>query len=71
MNIIKSPFGGGVIIHPGTDEEAAKHQRVINGRAEFALRYMKEKGWGDDPTKISISQLMEIRAQGDWKNPKQ
>ncbi len=70
MNIIDAPLGGGKIAHFGTNEEATELQRGINARAEFALRYMKEKGWGDDPTKISITQLMEIRAQEDWKNPK-
>jgi len=70
MNIIDAPLGGGQILHFGTAESAAEHKRVINAWAEFSLRYMKEKGWGEYPTKISIQQLLEIRAQPEWKNPK-
>lgn len=69
MNIIDAPLGGGQILHFGTAESAEEHKRVIDARAEFSLRYMKENGWGDDPTKISIQQLMEIRAQPEWKKP--
>jgi hypothetical protein len=69
MNIIDAPFGVGQIVHFGTNEEAAEHERIINARADFALRYMKEKDWGEDPTKISIEQLLEIRAQPEWKKP--
>ena len=70
MNIIDAPLDGGQILHFGSKEDAIEHKRFIDARAEFSLRYMKEKGWGDDPTKISIQQLLEIRAQKEWKNPK-
>jgi hypothetical protein len=69
MNILKPPFGGGHIVHMGSSEDAVEHQRVISARGKFSLQYMKEKGWGDDPIKLSIQQIMEIREQPEWKKP--
>jgi len=69
MNIIDSPLGEGQIIHFGSEEDAIEHKRVINARAEFSLRYMKEKGWGLHPKKISVQQILEIREQEEWKKP--
>jgi hypothetical protein len=65
---IKLPFGG-FAISMGSDQEVKAEQEFINKRAAFTLKYMKEKGWGEDIEKLSIDQLMEIRDQPEWKNP--
>lgn len=53
----------------GTKEEADKEQQILNARHAFSMQYMKEKGWGEDFTQLSIQQIMEIRSQEGWKNP--
>ena len=63
MQKVKLPFGG-VVISP--DGERA--QRIIDKRAKVALEYMKQKGWGDDVTALSIDQILEIREQPEWQN---
>lgn len=68
MKKIIHPNGLPPAIHMGTDEEADKVQRTINARHEFILKYMAEKGWGDDPSTLTITQIMEIRKQDGWKN---
>lgn len=65
---IKLPFGG-FAISMGSDAEVKTEQDFINKRAAFVLKYMKEKGWGEDVKGLSFGQLMEIRAQPGWKNP--
>ena len=42
-------------------------QAVIDARHEFILKYMAEKGWGADPEALSLPQILEIRAQKEWK----
>jgi hypothetical protein len=64
MKTVKLPFGG-VVIHNMSDDA----QRIIDKRAEFTLKYMKEKSWGDDVAALSIDQILEIRQQPEWKNP--
>lgn len=56
--------------HAGTDEEAERHQKMINARHEFILAYCREKGWpvpGD--TVLPVAQILEIRKQPGWQNP--
>lgn len=67
-NVINIPYGLKVV-HFGTDKEAAEHQRVLYARGAFAEKYMKEKGWGENFTDLSIKQIMEIREQKEWKRP--
>ena len=69
MNIIENPLGLGHIVHMGSKEEAGEHQRVLNARGEFAKKYAKENGWGEDLEQLSMQQIMEIRKQEGWKNP--
>jgi hypothetical protein len=33
------------------------------------MAYCRTKGWPEDAAKLSIEQIMEIRAQEGWKNP--
>lgn len=65
MKVFQLPFGGGAVISPNDDDA----ERIINKRAKFSLQYMKEKGWGDDVTALSIKQILEIREQPGWKKP--
>lgn len=41
-------------------------QNVINARHDFSVRFCDQKGW--DFNTLSIEQIMEIRAQDEWKN---
>jgi hypothetical protein len=70
---VKIP-GVGTVIHPGTDEEADHHQKLLTARMEFVTEYCRKKGWPlpEDPgfeTKISIEQVLEVRAQPGWQDP--
>ena len=42
----------------------------LQKRGEFFKKYCEEKGWPTDPEKLSIKQILEVREQEDWKNPK-
>lgn len=45
------------------------HQRdLILGRHEFIIRYCDEKKWDKDS--LSMEQILEIRSQSGWSNPK-
>ncbi len=75
MKEIKVP-GAGTVLHPGTDEEVAAHEKFLVARMEFTTRYCQEKGWPvpGEPNfeeRISIEQIMEIRKQPGWKDPLQ
>ena len=69
MKSIKLPNGIGTVIVNGTDAENTEVERVIHARHAFATSYCTEKGWPTDATKLSIDQIMEIRAQPGWKTP--
>ena len=43
-------------------------QRKIASRHEFSMDYCRRHGWPEDPTKLSISQIMEIRSEQGWKD---
>ena len=51
-------------------EDHIKSNPVLAGRAKFAEEYCKKKGWPTEIEKLSIDQLLEVRAQPGWKNPK-
>ena len=57
--------GGMTIVGASAEQEA-----VLMGRDAFIKAYCKEKGWGEDIGKLSLEQVMEIRRQDGWKNPK-
>ncbi len=61
--------GGGVTIHTGPAEEVPEAQRVIDVRYAFSMSYCRSKGWPEEPAKLSIEQILEIREQEGWKNP--
>lgn len=72
MREIKIP-GMGSVMHPGTEEEADEHEKLLKARAAFVAKYCKEKGWPlpDEPgfEQLSWDNIMEVRAQEGWKNP--
>lgn len=70
MPEVKLPFGMRAFTLC-SDEEARGFEELARKRAEFALAYMKEKGWGSNVNTISIEELMEIREQSGWKKPKE
>ena len=41
---------------------------IITGRHNFSIEYCKNKGW--DFENLSIEQILEIRQQDGWKEPK-
>lgn len=53
----------------GSDKQADREEAIINARHEFCLKYMAEKGWGDDVTKLTIDQVLEINDQPEWQDP--
>lgn len=59
----------GPVVFIGSPAKKARHDRVVQARAEFTARYMLERGWGDDPVKLSIKQLLEIHELPFWKDP--
>ena len=69
MSKVRMPDGSGLqsAVHPGSEQEARKLERSLQARHDFNLKYMAEQGWGDDVRELSIEQIMEIRAQPEWK----
>lgn len=53
----------------GTASDGKRHQDIISARHAFVLKYMAEKEWGDDPSDLTIEQIIEIRQQNGWKDP--
>lgn len=45
-----------------------RHADIIIKRAIFNAKYCEKKGW--DITNLTWEQIMEIRSQEGWKNPK-
>lgn len=39
---------------------------TVRARGEFVSKYCADKGWDRDD--LSFDQIMEIRAQAEWKN---
>jgi hypothetical protein len=69
MPIIDLPGNSGSVVVRGTIAEADKMKAVLNARHAFALKYCQEQGWTTELGKLSIEQILQIRAQEDWKNP--
>ncbi len=65
MRGIRLPGGGAMFVR---ESEADEAERLVAARQRFALGYMAEKGWGDDPAALTFEQILEIRAQPGWKN---
>lgn len=42
----------------------------LNKRADFTEEYCKKIGWPSELDDLSMEQVMEIREQDGWKNPK-
>jgi hypothetical protein len=71
-HIVKQPFGAGVAF-VGDPSQRDGIQRKIDARGAFVIKYAREQGWigADetiDPAKLSIEQILEVRAQDGWKN---
>jgi hypothetical protein len=74
MTTIKNPFGEGVFVHVGAQEEGDAIAKLVEARGAFSLEYARRQGWiGPDeklnPEKLSLDQIMEIREQLGWKEP--
>jgi hypothetical protein len=54
---------GNIEVHNVSSEQ----EKFLRAREVFSQKYMHERGWTIES--ISITQLMEIRAQEGWKNP--
>lgn len=68
MPRIETPVGPA--FHPGTEEEAAEAEKILWARHRFIAAYCESKGWPTDPGELSIDQILEIREQAGWKDPK-
>jgi hypothetical protein len=55
---------GGIVAVDVTKKEAD----ILTARVAFVEQYCREKGW--DMLKLTIDQLLEVRAQPGWQNPK-
>lgn len=66
---IKIPGSNMTVIPLGSSEEAARQQRIIDGRDRFIKKYMADKDWGTDVIKLAMNQILEIRDQPGWKDP--
>lgn len=55
---------GGFTVSGAIDEQ----RRILEARGRFAEKYAVEKEW--DINNLSMEQLLEIRKQPDWKNPR-
>lgn len=69
MPSIKLPDNLGSVIMHGTQEDADKTQAIFDARHAFAQKYCQEQGWPTDLSKLSIDQILQIRAQENWKKP--
>jgi hypothetical protein len=45
-----------------------QQNEVIKRRHEVVVAYCKQKGWEPNPDTLTIEQIMEIRAQKEWKD---
>lgn len=57
---------GGIELIGASPEQVA----FLMARGDFAEKYCIEHGWPTDPLKLSIEQVLEIRKQDGWKQPK-
>jgi hypothetical protein len=62
------PDGTRLLCMPSPTAAAVVEARM-RAREEFALRYMREKNWGEDFQALSIYQVIEIRMQTGWQDP--
>jgi len=69
MPTIKLPGNLGSVITHGTQEDADRTKAVLDARHAFALKYCQEQGWPTELGELSITQVLQIRAQEGWKNP--
>ena len=67
MSVITLPDGTKAYM-VATPEVAAKHQATVNTRHQIALDYCRAQGWPEDPEKLSIDQILEIRRAPGWKD---
>lgn len=73
MATVKNPFNNDTtFVHMGSDEEAAEIAGFVAARGAFSTEYARRQGWIGpneelDPEKLSWEQILEIRAQPEWK----
>lgn len=65
MTVDKVKIGNIYVVGLSSEQEA-----FLIARGEFAKEYCRKKGWPVEPEKLSIEQIMEIRQQDGWKQPK-
>ena len=58
---------GEKFLFEGDDDAADEFERQAYARHDFAVKYMKEQGWGDDVRELTIQQLAHIRKQEGWR----
>ena len=42
---------------------------LIKARHAFVVRYCTQMGWPTEAERLTIAQVLQIRAQDGWKNP--
>lgn len=45
---------------------SGKSLDFMEKRHKFSMEYCRKQGWPEDPAKLSIEQIMEIRKQPEW-----
>lgn len=63
MKRIEVPGTGGAVLVP--DEDAVRIRGIIESRDAFVSAYCVEREWDRDT--LTITQILEIRAQEGWK----
>jgi hypothetical protein len=57
-------FGMHVLVHGNKK----RIQELLKARDTFIDSYCKDQGW--DKNNLSVDQILEIREQPEWQNPK-
>lgn len=67
MKTIK--IGGMHVVLTGTPAQDERTEAILRARGRFMEAYCREKGWPTNPADLSITQILDIRAQPGWKEP--
>jgi hypothetical protein len=59
-----------MIFVDGKPKDRGKALAILKARNKFVAQYAAEHGWSHDIGSWSTEQILELRRQEGWKNPK-
>lgn len=60
-------LASGSVLTVTHESDAARVQRTVSQRHAIAMAYCREQGWPEDPSELTMEQILEIRRLPAWQ----